>query len=182
MSNRYKSWKEKAERHDRLHDPTVPRTHWKEDLSCRECHSIPVTNKKFIRFWKWYRRIVPEVKNMGYTNKTEETFTEMLALIKKEPSKDRDYKIRGKIGKLLGSIRYNESPKLKEKEIGNQLLKRIVISDGFEKSSKEIRHTVDEIIVESCSKAESEASIESEEEFEDDWYAVMIARVMEHEE
>ena len=115
---------------------------------------------------------------MGYTNKTEETFTEMLVLIKKEPSKDRDYKIRGKIGKLLGSIRYNESPKLKEKEIGNQLLKRIVISDGFEKSSKEIRHTVDEIIVESCSEAESEASIESEEEFEDDWYEVMMARVM----
>jgi len=183
MSDKYRSWKEKAEKHDRLHDPTVPRTHWKEDLSCKECYPLLVTNRKFIRFWKWYRRTVPEAKDMGYTSKTEETFTEILALIKEEPSNDRDYKLRGKIGKLLGCIRYDNVPKLKEKEIRKKLLDRIVISDGFEKSSKEIRHTVDEIIVESCSEAESEISIESEEEFdvEDDWYEVMMARVTEHE-
>jgi len=184
MSDKYRTWKEKAEKHDRLHDPTVPRIHWKEDLSCKECYPLLVINRKFVRFWKWYRRTIPEVANMGYTSKTEETFTEMLVLIKEEQSKDRDYKIRGKIRKLLGCIRYDESPKLKEKEIRNKLLDRIVISDGFKKSSKEIGSTVDEIIIESCSEAESEVSMESGEEFdvEDDWYEVMMARVMEHEE
>ena len=62
----------------------------------------------------------------------------MLVLIKKEPSKDRDYKIREKIGKLLGCIRYNESPKLKEKEISKKLLNRIAISDGFENLQRKL--------------------------------------------
>src|SRR4051794_27060580 len=185
MSDKYKSWKEKAERHDRLHDLTLPRTHWKEDLSCKECYPFLVTNKKFIRFWKWYRKIVPETKDMGYTSKTEETFTEILALVKEKLSKDREYKIRGKIGKLLGSIRYDKSPELKEKEIGKRLLSRIIISDSFEKSSEEIKKTVDEIIIESCSETESEASIKSDEEFDvsegDDWYEVVRERIEEHE-
>src|SRR3954453_3973951 len=117
MSDKYKSWKKKAERHDRLHDPTLPRTHWKEDLSCKECYPLLDTNKKFIRFWKWYRKIIPEAKDVGYTSKTEETFTEILALVKEKLSKDRDYKIRGKIGKLLESIRYDTSPELKKKRL-----------------------------------------------------------------
>src|SRR3954462_15904076 len=152
MSDKYKSWKEKAEKHDRFHDPTLPRMHWKEDLSCKECYPLLVTNKKFIRFWKWYRKIVPEAKDMRYTSKTEETFTEILALVKEKSSKDSDYKIRGKIGKLSGSIRYDKSPELKEKEIGEKLLSRILVSDSYDKASEEVKKTVDEIIIESCTE------------------------------
>ena len=60
---------------------------------------------------------MPEAKNMGYTGKTEEVFTEMLALTREESSKDRDFKLREKIGKLLGCIRYDESPKLKKEKL-----------------------------------------------------------------
>ena len=76
MSDKYTSWKEKAEAHDTLHLGTNKGKKVKDDLSCSICYPLLVVNKKFIRFWKWYTQIVPQVTD--YTSKTEEVFTEYL--------------------------------------------------------------------------------------------------------
>jgi hypothetical protein len=188
MSDKYRSWKAKNEKHDLGHGTDTKNR--KEDFSCRECHPMLVTNKKFIRFWKWYMKYVPEVKD--YSGKTEEIFTELLTCIREKcegkRSKDIDNRIKGKIGKLLGNMRYEESPKKTEREIGEELLVIIAASNSFEKSMKETKELYDEYL---SSEAESLAS-ESEESIIDEpvgeiveemenWYEKYVENIREHQ-
>ena len=143
MSDRYESWKERARKHDLYHDPETT-IQWKEDYSCKECHPYMVTNRRFRRFWKWYRNLVPEVKE--YTGKTEEIFMELLESVEKEQSDERDNKIKGKIGKLLGRMRYDISPELTEKEIRKELIIMIAASNSFERSVKKAKEIYEEYL------------------------------------
>src|SRR5437764_10168903 len=103
-----------------------------------------ITNKKFNRFWKWYKNLIPEVKE--YTGKTEEMLMELLESVKKEQSDKRDNEIRGEIGKLLGRMRYSRSPKLTEKEIRKELMVIIAASNGFERTMKRTRKFMKNIL------------------------------------
>ena len=119
MSDKYEFWKKKAEKHDLYHDPTTA-IRWRKDFSCKICQPYIVTNKRFIRFWKLYKKLIPEVEE--YTGKTEEIFTELLECIEEKQSKERDNKIKGKIGKLLGYMRYNAKLGKTESEIREELI------------------------------------------------------------
>ena len=175
MSDKYESWKEKARKHDLYHDPEAE-IRWKEDYSCKECHPYIVTNKRFGRFWKWYKSFVPEVRQ--YTGKTEEIFTELLGNIEEEQSEERDNEIKGKIGKLLGRMRYEESPKLTEKEIRRELIIIIAASNNFERSMKKTQKIYEEYI---SSEGESQTSGNvSEIEEANGWYEDLQQIVKDH--
>ena len=135
MSDKYNTWKERAEKHDLNHNTTI-RNKVKIDFSCNKCYPSNLIGKNFKRFWKWYKNEVPEVES--YSAKTEDIFIEFL-----NEGNDFDTgkwnnvtknRIKGKIGKLLGSMRYNESPKQVEKDIGEKLIIMTIASDKFEKS------------------------------------------------
>ena len=130
MSDKYSLWKQRAESHDQSHDLAMEKFY--EDFSCEVCYPTLVTSKKFIRFWKWYEKEIPEV--MNYTIKTEEIFLEVLESIKEQDTK----RLKNKIGILLRCMRYKESPKLTEKEIEEKIIRIAVITRGFEQASKEI--------------------------------------------
>src|SRR5688572_2572400 len=135
MSDKYSTWKTRAEQHDATHF-NPDRRRIKEDLSCSQCYPLIVTNKKFIRFWKWYREVIPQV--IDHTSKTEEVFSQYLEVYQEYDSKDRSNRIKGKIGKLLGCMRYENSPELTESEIRQKLLEITNISLNFEKPVKQI--------------------------------------------
>src|ERR1051326_3916539 len=135
MSDKFQHWKERTEKHDLIHDIRKI-----NDNSCKQCYPAAITDKKFIRFWKWYREEVPEVEEC--TVKTEEFFNEYLEEgqdfgTRKWRRNNRLNSIREKITKLLSSMRYSESPKITEQEIGERLIEMTAISKKFIKSMKE---------------------------------------------
>ena len=135
MSDKYSSWKEKAETHDTLHSG-ISKGRVKDDLSCSKCYPLIVTNRKFIRFWKWYAQTIPQVTD--YTSKTEEVFSEYLECIKLPPGKDRNNRVKGKIGKLLACMRYNSSPNISEGQIRQKIIEITHLSQNFERSIERV--------------------------------------------
>ena len=137
MSDKFQYWKERTEKHDLIHDIRKI-----NDNSCKQCYPAAITDKKFIRFWKWYREEIPEVEEC--TAKTEEFFNEYLEEgqdfdTRKWKRNNRLNNIRGKITKLLSSMRYSESPKITEQEIGERLIEMTVASNKFEGSIKKAK-------------------------------------------
>src|ERR1043165_4365671 len=188
MSDKYSSWKARNDKHDENHISGKPRRFWKEDFSCDQCYPYMMTNKKFIRFWKCYQQIVPEVQEKGYSGKTEEIFTEYLTLggefdIRKH-DKNTQYRLNGKIGKLLGSIRYNKIPKITEKEIRQKLIELTVASEKFEKSVQKTLELWEKYTSSEAEGYSSESSILSSEneDYPDNWYEEHEKRKREHDE
>ena len=107
MSDKYHQWKERIEKHEVTYD--IKRFN---DNSCRQCYPATVTDKKFIRFWKWYREKVLETES--FSAKTEEFFNEYLEEgqdfdTRKWKRNNRLNNIRRKITKLLSSMRDRKS-------------------------------------------------------------------------
>src|SRR2546429_7487329 len=76
MSDRFKKWKERIERHELNHTTGKQQKQW--DYSCVICHQpSEIMKKVFRRFWKWYKNEIPEVTS--YSGKTEENLEELLA-------------------------------------------------------------------------------------------------------
>src|SRR5438874_430490 len=144
MSEKYSTWKERAEKHDTQHEGLGTITRPKQDLSCKVCHPLLITNRRFIRFWKWYRKEIPQA--MECSGKTEQVFTEYLECINQPQTKDRDNRIKGKICKAQEGIRYNDKPQLTEKEIRHRLLNITAASDSFDKSVKKAEELWEEYI------------------------------------
>ena len=142
MSDKYRTWSNRAIIHDGYHHGSLRGKGIKEDLSCGKCHPLLVTNKRFIRFWKWYRKEVPQV--LSYSGKTEEVLMELLPIIDEKKSKDRNERIVMKITKLLSCMRYSEQPINKESIIRDDLIRIIVASENFEKPLNEIEELLDE--------------------------------------
>ena len=71
MSDRFYQWKEWTEKHDVMHN-----TAKFNDNLCKQCYPITITDKKFMRFLKWYRKEIPEVTD--FSAKTKEFFQEYL--------------------------------------------------------------------------------------------------------
>src|ERR1700743_2027546 len=169
MSDKYSTWKERAEKHDAQHEG-LSTTRLKQDFSCKICHPLLVTNRRFIRFWKWYQKEIPQA--IECTGKTEQVFTEYLACINQPQTKDRDNRIKGKIGKLLGCIRYHDRPQLTEKEIRQRLIEITVASEDFEKSVKKAEELWEKYV--SSEASLSSGTIETIDEYgpveEDLWY------------
>ena len=171
MSDKYSSWKKRQDTHDTLHHSTVPTKGIKEDLSCNLCHPLLVTNRKFIRFWKWYQKEVPQVE--AYSGKTEETLSELLTVIEEKitkhqkQNKDREQRIISKIGKLLGCMRYRECPINKESIIRKDLIEIIVASDGFKKSLKESEELWEIFTNNEADSYYSKSDLEEKEDKED---------------
>ena len=134
-----------------------------------------ITNKKFNRFWKWYKNLIPEVEE--YTKKTEEMLMELLESVEKEQSDKRDNEIRGEIGKLLGRMRYSRSPKLTEKEIRRELMVIIAASNSFERTMKRTREIYEEYLE---SETESLVSTNISEEETDEWYEDLQQIIKDH--
>ena len=78
MSNKYESWRKRAASHDLLHDPSKSNIRTINDPSCKVCYPMMQTNRKFMRFWEWYGKIISESKE--YTSNTEERFSELLMI------------------------------------------------------------------------------------------------------
>ena len=135
MSDKYSSWKSKAEAHDTLHLGTN-KGRVKDDLSCSICYPLLVTNRKFIRFWKWYTQIIPQVAD--FTSKTEEVFSEYLECMKLPSGKDRNNRVKGKIGKLLACMSYDSSPNMSEGQIRQKIIEITHLSQNFERSIERV--------------------------------------------
>ena len=63
MSDRYHTWKNRADKHDLNHN--TDRRNGIKDISCNICNSLDdiIIGKKFKRFWKWYKIEVSEVQS-----------------------------------------------------------------------------------------------------------------------
>ena len=186
MSDKYISWKLRHDKHDENHISGTPKRFWKEDFSCDKCYPYLITNRKFIRFWKCYQQIVPEVQEKGYSGKTEEIFMEYLNLggdfDTRKHDKNTRYRLSGKMGKLLGSIRYNETPKITETEIIQQLIGITVASKKFEKSVRKTLELWEEYTsseAEGYSSGSSVVSSESED-YPTNWYEEYEKKIQEH--
>src|SRR6266487_2803123 len=76
MSDRFKRWKEKIERHELSHTTGKQQKQW--DYSYVICYQpSEIMKKEFRRFWKWYKDEISEVTS--YSEKTEENLEELLA-------------------------------------------------------------------------------------------------------
>ena len=138
MSDKYHIWRDRAEKHDLNHN--TDKRNGKIDFSCIICYPNGFIEKRFKRFWKWYKKLLPEVNT--YTAKTAENFNEYLKEgndfdLRKWDNKKTN-RVRGKFEKLLGSMRYTEAPKVLEKEIWEKLIIITSASHKFEKKGMKI--------------------------------------------
>src|SRR5436190_1066988 len=174
MSNKYETWKKRAASHDVLHDPSKLNIRAINDPSCKVCYPMIQTNRKFMRFWEWYGKVIPESKE--YTSNTEERFSELL-IIKDEENKETIKKV----GQMISTIRYSDKPKLTEKEIWTHIMTRIIASDSFEKTNEETERVLEELIVNSESEREWTSDPEKDLDVSDGWYEGLVMKIKKHE-
>ena len=173
MSDKYYQWKERTEKHEIDHNKEKT-----NDKSCSQCYLSVTTDKKFIRFWKWYRKEIPEVEN--YSAKTEEFFYEYLDEgqdfdTRKWKQNNRANSIKGKITKILSSMRYRERPQITEREIGELLIEITVASNKFEKSMKRTEELWTEYTnLTSEPDTDSDESPEENENDKENWYQIFV--------
>ena len=175
MSNKYESWKKRAVSHDLLHDPLKSNIRAINDPSCKICYPMIQTNRKFMRFWEWYGKIIPESKE--YTSNTEEKFSELLIIRKNEENKETIKKV----GQMISTIRYSDKPKLTEKEIWTHIMTRIIVSDGFERTNEETERVIEDLIMNSESEKEWTSDPERDLDVSDGWYEGLIIKIRKHE-
>jgi len=174
MSNKYESWKKRATSHDLLHDPLKSNIRAINDPSYKVCYPMIQTNRKFMRFWEWYGKVIPESKE--YTSNTEERFSELL-IIKDEENKETIKKV----GQMISTIRYSDKPKLTEKEIWTHIMTRIIASDSFEKTNEETERVLEDLIVNSESEREWTSDPEKDLDVSDGWYEGLVMKIKKHE-
>ena len=174
MSNKYETWKKRAASHDVLHDPSKLNIRAINDPSCKVCYPMIQTNRKFMRFWEWYGKVIPESKE--YTSNTEERFSELL-IIKDEENKETIKKV----GQMISTIRYSDKPKLTEKEIWTHIMTRIIASDSFEKTNEETERVLEDLIVNSESEREWTSDPEKDLDVSDGWYEGLVMKIKKHE-
>ena len=93
MTDKFEIWKERARKHD-LEHTTLARNKQK-DVSCEICYpGSEIPEKGFRRFWKWFKREIPQVK--GYNGNTEENFSTLM-----NDYKEGENKFTGKIRKVV---------------------------------------------------------------------------------
>src|SRR5687767_42534 len=75
MSDKYEIWKERARKHDLEHAASFKNK--QRDVSCEICYpGSEILEKEFRRFWKWFKREIPQVK--GHNRNTEENFNTLM--------------------------------------------------------------------------------------------------------
>src|SRR5437667_1245 len=108
MADRYKKWREKAEKHDLNH--TTVKRNGQKDFSCTICHQpSEIMRKEFRRFWKWYKKEIPEVRS--YSGKTEENFEELMK---------EDFRVKERTGTEGYSMDNRSSSEKTEKEMSEE--------------------------------------------------------------
>ena len=145
MSDRFRKWKERIEKHDLEHTIGKQRKQW--DYSCTICHQPSEnTKKEFRRFWKWYKHEIPEVTS--YSGKTEENFEELMnenfEAVQRTPTERAIMK--KKTVWLIESMRYERSPEKTINELGETIYQMIIASNKFTKKGKEVRELYQEYL------------------------------------
>ena len=147
MSDRFKKWKERIERHELNHTTGKQQKQW--DYSCVICHQpSEIMKKEFRRFWKWYKDEIPEV--ISYSGKTEENLEELLAKdyfdIGKRLTGTEKALMKKQLVWLIESMRYEKNPGKTMNELGEIIVQMIIASDKFLKKGKEARELYGEYL------------------------------------
>src|SRR5256885_14524136 len=127
MSDRFKRWKERIERHELKHTTEKQQKQW--DYSCVICHRpLEIMKKEFRRFWKWYKDEISEV--ISYSGKTEENLEELLVKdyfdTEKKLTDTEKALIKKQLVCLIESMRYEKSPEKTMNELGKIIVQMII--------------------------------------------------------
>src|SRR5436305_1350615 len=138
MSDKYKNWRKRIEKHDLSHT-TGCRAQM--NSSCVVCYRLSeIMRKEFRRFWKWYREEVPEVTS--YSEKTEESFEELMDenFHAVEQTGTERARMKKRLVWLITSMRYERSPGKTLNKLGELICQMVVASKKFTKKRKEARN------------------------------------------
>src|SRR5256885_3082743 len=183
MSDRFKKWKERIERHELDHTTGKQQKQW--DYSCVICHQpSEIMKKEFRRFWKWYNDEIPEVTS--YSRKTEENLEELLAKdyfdIGKRLTGTEKALMKKQLVWLIESMRYGKNPGKTINELGEIIVQMIIASNKFLKKGKEARELYREYLSSESEGYSTDGSNKEQDNLERTrWYEkTLIEVIMRH--
>ena len=183
MSDRFKKWKERIERHELNHTTGKQQKQW--DYSCVICHQpSEIMKKEFRRFWKWYKDEIPEVTS--YSGKTEENLEELLAKDYFDTGKKLTGTEKALMKKqlvwLIESMRYEKNLGKTMNELGEIIVQMIIASDKFLKKGKEARELYREYLSSESEGYSTDGSNKEQDNSErTSWYEkTLIEVIMRH--
>src|SRR5256714_1217713 len=144
MSDKYENWRRRIEKHDLSH--TTGCQAQMDSSYVVYYRPSEIMKKEFRRFWKWYRKEVPEVTS--YSEKTEESFEELMdedfyAVKRTDTERTR---MKKRLVWLITSMRYERSPSKTLNELGELICQMVVTSKKFTRKRKEARNLYEEYL------------------------------------